>query len=121
MTVKIFTKPRADYERNLTPTRFLAARFYIYCLEGAIGKGAFPRGHSLSAIELEFRPMRPFGKDVRYTRAPLAERLGRIYGRIVFGRKNKEHELAAGVAVEEWMQRPEIKAVLAERALTGDA
>lgn len=118
MTIKIHTKPRAEYDRNMTPTRFLAARFYIYCLEGAIGKGAFPRDHSLFAIELEFRPMRPFGKDVRYTRAPLAERLGRIYGRIVHGRKKGDHELATGVAIEEWMQKPEIKVVLAEKALT---
>lgn len=118
MTIPIRTKPRRDYERNLTPTRFLAARFYIWCLEGAIGKNTFPRDVSLFSIELEFRPMNHFGKNRGFNRAPLAERLGRIYGKIVYGRKQKQHELATGVAIEEWIQKTEIKALLAEKALT---
>jgi hypothetical protein len=120
MTIPIRTKSPRDYDRNLTPTRFLAARFYIWCLEGAIGNKSFPRDYSLFKIELEFRPMNHFGKNVGYNRAPLAERLSRIYGQIVYGRKKKQHELATAVAVEEWTQKFEIKPLIAEKALVDD-
>jgi hypothetical protein len=120
MTIQIRTKSPHDYERSLTSTRLLAARFYIWCLEEAISAKKFPRDESLFKIEMEFRPMRPFG-NTGYIRAPLAERLGRIYRRIALGRKSKIEDQAARVAVEEkWMTLPEIKILLAEKALVGD-
>jgi len=122
MTIKIRTKARADYERNLTSTRLLAARFYIWCLEEAIDAKKFPRDESLFKIEMEFRPGNWYGKNLGHVRAPLAERLGRIYRRIALGRRSKIEDQAARVAVEEkWMAKPEIKILLAEKVLVGDA
>lgn len=109
------------YGRDLTPSRLLAARFYIWALEQAIVLEQFPRDHSLFAIEMEFKPSRLYGSNAGYVRAPLAERLGRIYRRIAFGRRSKIEDQAARVAVEtKWMAQSEIKLLLAEKTLVGD-
>jgi hypothetical protein len=119
--VKRIKRAHPIYDRTLTPSRFLAARFYIWALEEAIDAKQFPRDHSLFAIEMEFRPQRHFGSNAGYIRAPLAERLGRIYRRIAFGRRSKIEDQAARDAVEKWIELPEIKPLLAENVLAGDA
>lgn len=119
-TIKIRTKQYKDFDRNATPNRILATRFTIFCYERALEIGAFPRDQSLFKTEMEFRPSNFFGKNGGHVRAPLAQRLGRIFGRIVYGRKARQNELKIGVAVEEWTQRPEIKQLLAEKTLVGD-
>lgn len=117
----VHIRTKADYDRNATPTRILAARFYIWCLEDALTRGTFPRDHSLWKVEYEFRPGNWFGKNLGHSRQPLLERLARIHGRIVFGRRSRDKEIASNVAVDVWMNKPEIKVMLAEKVLTGDA
>jgi len=114
--VKIRTKREID--RKATPNRILATWFYIRCLELAIGLGKFPRDYSLFKIEMEFQPGNFFGKNLNARRDPLDERLARIMGQIVYGREKKKREVDTRVAVEVWMQKPEIKTMLAEKVLT---
>jgi hypothetical protein len=54
-------------------------------------------------------------------RAPLADRLARIYRRILFGRMSKTKDQASKAAVEVWIEKSEIKVLLAEKVLVGDA
>jgi hypothetical protein len=119
--IQVIRKPYRDYDRSATPNRILATRFTIYCYEKALEIGAFPRDQSLFKVDMEFRLSNFFEKNSGHVRASLAQRLSRIFGRIVYGRKAHQNELRIGVAVEEWTQRSEIKAMLAEKVLTGDA
>lgn len=116
--IRIRTK--RDLERNATPSRILATRFFIWCLETALKEGKFPRDCSLWKIELEFRPKNHFGKNRGHQRLPLAERLHPIIGGIVYGRARRNHAVKLGVKIEEWMQQPEIKTMLAEKVLMGE-
>jgi hypothetical protein len=117
-----FTKeiPRLFGERSLGRERRLATRFFIYCLESAIDMDRCPRDESLFKIEMEFRPMIKISGTDRGG-SGLAERLARIYRKIVIGRGRREHDQMVLDAVEKWMQKPEIKVLIAEGELTGHA
>lgn len=112
---------REKGDRRLSRERLLAARFFIYCLESAVDAMKFPRDESLFKIEMEFHPSRIRIPGADHVRAGLAERLSRIYRKIVMGRVRKDDAPIVREAVEKWMQRPEIKSMIAEGVLTGDA